>query len=591
MENKKQSLSNNDKKEKDLIKPFTINAENIEDDSKQKLTQEEGEHFIEELNLNSKAEHDETDLYNEVYGNSYAINDDLEESITIAGKQNIVQQIKSKKNNLRLCNDIKGVQIHTDNKYNSSLHIKDFQNDKNNGFYKIGSKIGVITSDYIIEDGKVIPKMSNSKYKLAYAPNINEAEAFAHVIKMTTIADEKHTIPVLIYVIMSIMYKLFAVCNFKQRFVLWIYASTGSFKSEITKLFSFIYNTDSNFDEEDYSSTIDTVSSIDLQYKDMGMGILAADDFNSTESRIDMAKMLQMRSKIIRELGERKGKNRSNILKGSDSLSAMKTYKPEVGIVATAEDLPISESDRARLLIVNFNDISVNTDVLTYCQYNRIIYSTAIHHFLKWITEKGDAIFDIIVSNGILYRQKYSKTFLHPRYPDTFVMMLLAIDIFFKYASDKKVSNELHLSNLSQRYASIIYNTVIANSDDILYQKPAYLFLNAIKELIDSKEERVLPVDYSGINNQKIIGYEDEFHYYIPLSTAMNSVVKFYNRCGRGFPFTDSKTLDDLERLGVIVVTYEGNKRTRTPKRTFNSIKNKRYLILIKDRIETVLYR
>jgi len=360
-------------------------------------------------------------------------------------------------------------------------------------------------------------------------------------------------------------------------------------------MFSQIYNT--HLEDEVALSTIDTLTAITSYIESCDSYVAMVDDFFVPGTRAEFARFTQMKNRLTRIVGERHSRKRSHVKQGEDKLSVMKAERPDVGLICTAEDRQTSiESEDARLTIVHFekHKILKSKSEIRALQLTRTIYSTGIHFFLEYVSERALDIIDQISDSALKYRELVSKKvtglynssedlFNHDRYGDNFSTMMIINDIFADYMRDRQLADENYITQYINKSTNVLYELFKVNSDEILEKKPAIMFLIALKEMLDKGELKIKDINYSGPSFDRFVGFYDESNYYI-FPSVYQSIQSYYRREGKEYSLSKQKLYADLAKHQVIFVkpeTREGrNTIVKTHGYKIGSIDYKRYLVI-----------
>ena len=182
---------------------------------------------------------------------------------------------------------------------------------------------------------------------------------------------------------------MFAKQNNMPSFSLWLHGKSDTGKSTVAALLL-------NFFGKDFSKNSlpmnfnDTENSLTKKLSLCKDVLSVIDDMvHPTVIRNDMNKQKKLAQDLIFNIANRKGRGR---MKCDESLK--KTPIPNGMVVFTAE-YPldnISESTTARLLCVEFEKSSVNLNVLTECQKNKLSLNRTMTGFIEWLIANADTL-------------------------------------------------------------------------------------------------------------------------------------------------------------------------------------------------------
>ena len=144
-------------------------------------------------------------------------------------------------------------------------------------------------------------------------------------------------------------------------FALHIIGQTGVFKSELAALLQQHFGAE--LDARRLASWSSTGNALEAQAFAAKDALLVVDDFAPGGSQQDVARLQREAARLIRAQGNRSGRQR---MRPDGSLRPIKP--PRGLILSTGEDIPIGESIRARMLIVEIGRGDVDTGILSKLQ-------------------------------------------------------------------------------------------------------------------------------------------------------------------------------------------------------------------------------
>ncbi len=403
---------------------------------------------------------------------------------------------------------------------------------------------------------------------------LSKMEAFYHAIRMLGIAPRRTTHLMLSFTILGILRQLFEDSGNTPRFLVWMVAETGSYKTTLAKEFAIIFNRTKN---DLIASFKDTPASLEVKAAEYKDSVLIVDDYYPASSSYERNLLNVIADHIIRLFGDSIAKARMN-----SKMEKQKEYKPSGVCMVSAEDTHGSTSSRSRCLHVYLDKNSVDLEVLSYCQDNPKYFSTFIYNFIEHIAANYEMYVEEIRHKFKTYREAYRNKFKHGRLLDAYISLTISFEILMEYGyfinaidSEKKI-DECNLASEN------FWELAMEMTYDIYSDEPGILYAKAIDELISSN---MIHLSKSDDNQQTRHGWVKDGNYYLYPDLMLAAVVKFYQDQGRKYSASKVKSHLALDALGLI--EKDGNKRT--VKRAFHGTERKRYLVVNKDKLNKLL--
>ncbi len=213
-------------------------------------------------------------------------------------------------------------------------------------------------------------------------------------------------------------------------FALWLAGDSGVFKSTISALLQSFFGakfTDRNL-PANWESTANSLERTTFLAKDVALVI---DDFSPKGSRLEVEKLHQIAGRIIRDQGNRSGRQRMT----QDGRLRPQFY-PRCLTISSGEDIPHGKSIRARTVIVELiqGDVLVNT--LNEAQENAAsgIYAASMSSFISWLAPKVPELKKTLPEKFKEYRASFSESNHHKRTPASMASLAVAWSMILKFA-------------------------------------------------------------------------------------------------------------------------------------------------------------
>lgn len=403
---------------------------------------------------------------------------------------------------------------------------------------------------------------------------LSKQKAFYHTMKMLTIAPKKTTHVLLGFTILGLLRQLFEDSGNPPRFLVWMVAETGSYKTTLAKEFSIIFNRTKN---ELNGSFKDTAASLEVKASEYKDSVLIVDDFYPASSSIENRNLFLAANHMIRLYGDNIPKARM-----TSKMEKQKEYKPNGVCLVSAEDTHGSTSSRSRCLHLYLDKNTVDLEVLSYCQDRPKHFSTFIYDFLEYISANYETYVKDIGERVSSYRKAYRNSFKHGRLLDSYILLLVSFEIFQEYGCYINAINKKKRIDECNDASKNFLELVTEMTYDIYSDEPGLLYAKAVDELISSN---TISLSDSNDNNRERHGWKSDSHYYLYPDLMLAEVVKFYEDQGRKYSASKPKSHMALDALGLI--EKDGNKRT--VKKSFPGVGRKRYLVIDKNKLNDLL--
>jgi hypothetical protein len=403
---------------------------------------------------------------------------------------------------------------------------------------------------------------------------LSKKEAFYHAMEMLDIAPKKTTHVLLSFTILGLLRQLFEDSGNPPRFLVWMVAETGSYKTTLAKEFSIIFNRTKN---ELTASFKDTAASLEVKASEYKDSVLIADDFYPATSSLERRNLFLAADHLIRLFGDNISKARMN-----SRMEKQKEYKPNGVCLVSAEDTHGSTSSRSRCLHLYLDKNSVDLETLSFCQDRPKHFSTFIFNFLKYISANYESYVKDIKKRVKNYRKEFRNSFKHGRLLDSYILLLVSFEIFQEYGCYINAINKDEKINECNLASENFWELVTDMTYDIYSDEPGILYAKAVDELVSSCK---ISLSKSNDHNTERNGWDIDDHYYLYPDLMLAEVVKFYNDQGRKYSASKVKSHMALDSLGLI--EKDGNKRT--VKKSFYGTARKRYLVIEKNKLNDLL--
>lgn len=414
------------------------------------------------------------------------------------------------------------------------------------GFHKIGgcwvfAHDGAKTpaDNIVFATEKTIPVNRNMLPKGAFQAIMDFLDISAKLVLM---------LPLILMAHLSLMFNLFDAAGYVPRFLLFLCGRTGSMKTSVSLALYRI------FAEQPTSPTAnfkDTEVALEIKLGEANGMVVLVDDYRPPVTAVDGKNNLSKLESIVRAVGDRIAKSRSNA-----ELGKAKEFLPTGCVVVTGEDLGGTQSSQNRMLIVPINKGDINGKLLKRFQDDPLLTTTHIGYFLEWAGDNGDAIIDFIKANFDRERSYFAQSLREPRVVDTAVTLMLTARILHTYGdSIGAIDKGSGVQQLTE-WRSAILQACIHSEGISKEQDPVAMYLQAFFDMWDRKEIEVAH-DIKSHEAGKHIGYANGEYLWLWHHELYNRVCRYWQRSGVVFPLTEGKMNEHLDAAGLIRVAYE----------------------------------
>lgn len=418
------------------------------------------------------------------------------------------------------------------------------------GFTKIGGE-WIFSHDgatppndnIVFETKKTIPMNRGMLPKGAYQEMMGFLSIGAKLVLM---------LPLILMAHLSLMFNLFDVAGHVPRFLLFLCSRTGSMKTSVNLVLYRI------FAEQPASPTAnfkDTEVALEIKLGEGNGMVVLVDDYRPPVTAVDGKSNLSKLESIVRAVGDRVAKSRSNA-----ELGKAKEFLPTSCVVVTGEDLGGTQSSQNRMLIVPITKDDINGKRLKRFQDNPMLITTHMGYFLEWAGKNGDSIIDYIKTNFDRERSYFSQSLREPRVVDTAVTLMLTASILHSYGSDIGAVDKGSGAQQLADWRNAILQACIHSESVSKEQDPVVMYLQALFDMSDRKEIEIAH-EYKSYEAGKHIGYADSGNLWLWHHELYNRVCRYWQRSGVVFPLTERKVNEHLEATGLIRTNVESGKK------------------------------
>jgi DNA polymerase III delta prime subunit len=223
-----------------------------------------------------------------------------------------------------------------------------------------------------------------------------------------------------------------------------------------------------------WSSTANALEKQAFLAKD---AIFTIDDFAPQQTPNEAAKLNQTAERIFRSQGNRSGRGRLD-----SEMKARPEYFPRGLVLSTGEDLPKTQSIRARLLVIEFNEGDLNFDLLTPAQKAAQDGDLvkAMTGYVQWIAARVPELKVELEERHHELRRSFSSGAIHRRAPEIAASLMMAFETFLRFATEAAAINQARANELREKMLDALSSAIDAQQSFQASEDPAIRFLSLI---------------------------------------------------------------------------------------------------------------
>lgn len=419
--------------------------------------------------------------------------------------------------------------------------------------------------------------------KLLWIGGMFQQESFFHAVRMLKISDDmRKTLPLWLVSHLGILFSLFEEAGFAPRFVTYLYGSSGSLKTSVSKIFFKILKDDFNDISANFN---DTMTALEIKMGTTKDEVLLVDDYRPSALRTEAARMNGNFERLVRFYGDGIGKGRGNV-----NLSLRSEFKPKSMCAVTGEFLHGTASSLLRLLIIHVDKKTYNKKLLKFYQDNPLVFTTHIKYFTDYVAEKYRDIVTYIRERFPEYRAMYSHRLTESRLVDAAVCLRITADIVLEmYAKECGLVVEKEIPQQMDIFHSVILDTVLESQALACHLEPYDMYLYAMVRSINAKKLIIGDCKQNYRVNGDTAGFVDrkDGYLYIRPQDTYNQVVRYWAALDRPFSATDRSIRQELAIHQFILTQSEENKdNTTRVVRLANNVE-RRFLVFDMKKLES----
>jgi hypothetical protein len=279
-----------------------------------------------------------------------------------------------------------------------------------------------------------------ARYQLCLPPSDqDQVENVRASLRLLDVATDVITVPLLAAVFRAVLGG--------ADFGLHLAGPTGAGKSELAALIQQHWGPelDARHLPGSWASTANALEGLAFTAKD---AILVLDDFAPTGSTTDVQRSHLQADRVLRAQGNHSARQR---MRADTTLRAAKP--PRGLILSTGEDVPLGQSLRARLLVLDLGPDALNWKLVSTCQGDagEGRYAKTLAGFVQWLAPRYAEVKGRLSQEVIALREQAPKAGHHPRTTDLIANLALGLRYFLDYAREREAITEAEADALWKR--------------------------------------------------------------------------------------------------------------------------------------------
>lgn len=376
-------------------------------------------------------------------------------------------------------------------------------------------------------------------------------------------------------------------------FGLHVTGPTGEGKSEVASLFGRHFG--AGLDARHLVSWESTENAIEAQAFALKNALMVVDDFAPNGTTYDVQRWHKKADRILRAKGNASGRSRMD-----RDLGLRATKPPRALILSTGEDTPRGQSLRARMLVLEHGEKSVDWEKLTGCQRDAEsgLYAQAMSGFVRWLARDYGKVLERMPEEARELREEATHAGQHKRTPGIAADLGLGLKYFLRYAEEVGAVTEEGAAELWERGWTAILGAAATQEDHQSASEPAARFMGLLSSAIASGRAHLAttngerPKDNAGALGWRKtggdyadwrpqgdrVGWVDGDSLYLE-PEASYRVVQREGQGGEALTIS-AQTLRKRLNEKKILASIDGKRQTLTVRRTIEGVKDRSVLHL-----------
>lgn len=341
--------------------------------------------------------------------------------------------------------------------------------------------------------------------------------------------------------------------------------ATGTFKTSVSALAQQHFGRGFSLQNvpASWASTENALEALQFIVKD---GLLTIDDFAPRGNKSDIERWHLKADRVFRGQGNRAGRAR---MKPDSSLRA--TKKARGTTLSSGEDTPKGESIKARLMILELDQNTIDPARLSICQKQGSagLYSEAMAAFLCWLAPQYDSVIAEMPSRIAALRRKAEVSNQHRRTPDIVANLFFGLDLFFRFCSEKSVLSEQEIKNIRGEAWAALGLAAAAQAREQRADEPARRFIELLRAALSSGDAHLKKASGSNFmgDSGRCIGWVDDDFVLLEPNSSFAEAQRLASQQGEALPVAKNTLWKRLREKGLLARTEKGRNLVKWPVR------------------------
>ncbi|MBN2796606.1 MAG: hypothetical protein JXR88_14445 [Clostridia bacterium] len=413
--------------------------------------------------------------------------------------------------------------------------VKEFQAISNFGFQRIENQpvfydfVSLLKpSGCLLENDIILKKHPKEIYGIN-AIETSQKDAFAFLNAFLDIGSKNFTYMAFTHFLSTILTTPLTEANARLRAPLLIYGSSGTRKTSYALALSNLTKRNGKENQIDANFN-DTKTHIQIMLNDNKDQLTLVDDLHPGRSKREQDEILDKVQTYVRSIADGADKGRANV-----DISMKEDLPARGNMIITSESDFFGDSLVNRIISLEMNRTTLSLDALSLLQENLDIASTGLKYFIEWFLEDYDNHVSSMKNLFMRKRQSMNKANLHGRVLEQIVICEIVFSLYVKYGFESELIKKKKAMKMLRVMQCVIKdymkNMYVKGNRD----KPVFMYLHAIFEMMDAKELSLYPFGYDSRDKRKD-GIESDSHLYLIDGIVFQKVVAYWKRQGVTFP-------------------------------------------------------
>jgi len=216
--------------------------------------------------------------------------------------------------------------------------------------------------------------------------------------------------------------------------------------------------------------------------------LVVIDDFAPRGSAADVQRLHREADRVVRAQGNNSGRLR---LQADATPRAAKP--PRGTLLSSGEDVPLGQSLRARLLVVEVATSSVENERLSACQRHagEGLYAMALAGFIRWLAPRYEELRTTLRSEVTALREQLADRAAHGRTPEIVANLMVGFDYFVRFALEAGAISGRGAEDLRGAVRRALKQVAAAQADHQAASEPTRQFLELLGSAVLSGRAHV----------------------------------------------------------------------------------------------------